>query len=587
MKLYGPSSLDIRRQNALYASGEYDALSEDFIGILRHYDSRPYFSGATFAMTLFPFLEHFLACFTQADYSIPDRFHATFIQYNTLLSNLTAMSPLRTTDTFLEKLRDIPGSTVKILTLYSARNTAQFDRGQLFADAPQLASLWYHQYCKLHQSALLRTDITARLTAHLAHHDPRMRAVSGMNSTYYGSTYIDGTHDRDAKRFLNQTAQHQIGFSIHNTPDPKKIAVISDLWYPTHAVYRNYAAYVRELKHHYHLTLFHTVTAQQNLDTGMFDTVCRLDMSNRDILIAQLSGGFHLAYFPDVGMTDASIVLSNCRIAPVQVCSPGHSVSTWGSQIDYFISGADVELPDTPERNYSERLVLLPGMGVIHNPPQYAPRGVTKSTDEIIVNCPWSGHKMCARFLAVIRNILERAARPVRLHIFPNDGVTHHNGYLPFLADLRAALGERATAEVFPCLPYAAYMQQMETGDLTLDCFHFAGCNSVADSLFLRIPTVVWEGDKWYNRIGPAMLRLAGMEDCICASAEDYTAKALQLISDDAARAGLRQRLRTVDLEATIFSARHATAFRNAIGYLAANHSRLQREGSRAPISIG
>ena len=39
-----------------------------------------------------------------------------------------------------------------------------------------------------------------------------------------------------------------------------------------------------------------------------------------------------------------SIALANMRIAPIQITSPGHSVSTWGADIDYFISGADVEV---------------------------------------------------------------------------------------------------------------------------------------------------------------------------------------------------------------------------------------------------
>ena len=72
---------------------------------------------------------------------------------------------------------------------------------------------------------------------------------------------------------------------------------------------------------------------------------------------------FQAVYFPDIGMSPHSIFLANMRLAPIQFCSPGHSVSTYGADIDYFITGATVEEPDHPEKNYSERLVLLPERG--------------------------------------------------------------------------------------------------------------------------------------------------------------------------------------------------------------------------------
>src|SRR2546429_306824 len=81
-----------------------------------------------------------------------------------------------------------------------------------------------------------------------------------------------------------------------------------------------------------------------------------------------------VVYYPDIGMTPQSILLANLRLAPIQIMSLGHPVSTWGSEIDYFISGADVEPPNYPERNYSERLVLLPGCGGVYNRPLYERR---------------------------------------------------------------------------------------------------------------------------------------------------------------------------------------------------------------------
>lgn len=77
---------------------------------------------------------------------------------------------------------------------------------------------------------------------------------------------------------------------------------------------------------------------------------------------------FMVVYYPDIGMSPESIFLSNLRIAPIQICGTGHPVSTFGSEVDYFISGADVEILESAEKCYSERLILLPGLGAITTP---------------------------------------------------------------------------------------------------------------------------------------------------------------------------------------------------------------------------
>ncbi len=140
--------------------------------------------------------------------------------------------------------------------------------------------------------------------------------------------------------------------------------------------------------------------------------------------------------------------------------------------------------------------------------------------------------------------------------------------------------------DIWPQLPYADYMRYLEQGDLTLDSFHFAGCNTIADSLYLRKPTLVWEGSKWYNRIGPAMLRLVGLDDLIATSEDEYVEKALELIRDAGKRAAITNKLQAVDFDATLFSTVHAPAFRRVVAYLIANHEELKRQGSRSPIVI-
>jgi hypothetical protein len=577
---------DHKHMYALYAAGKHDVLSEEFLRVLRHFGSLVYLAEAGVPKDVNLFLKSFLSLFTQPDYVIPERHILAFILHNTLISNLVAISPFGTTDAFLELLRDQPSNFIKILTLYSARNRVHFERTMLFEANDKWASLWYNQFCAIYKSGLVCETVVENLRAHLLHQDAKLLPALGMADPYYGSSYVDAGLDKKCKPFLNNVVYKNLHFKAQKPADPKRIVVISDFWYKEHSVYRNYAAYVRELRKDYHVTLFYNLTPREKLDTAMFDEAIYLPMPNGRIPEEQLDGHFQLAYFPDVGMTEPSILLSNCRIAPIQICSPGHSVSTYGGQIDYFISGADVETPDKPEEHYSEQLVLLPGMGVIHNRPLYLPKGLKKKTTAIVINCPWAAHKTHARFLKTLRAIIEGSEAKLHLRIFPGAGTTQHNAHVAFARDVRAALGDKAVIDMRVGQPYEEYMQLMEEADFTLDAFHYAGCNGIADSLFLRKPTLVWEGDKWYNRIGPAMLRLVGMQEWIATNEAEFIAKALTLIHDTARREAVEAKLRKVDLDATIFSTEHAPSFARAVAGLIEHHEAYSKQGSKAPLVI-
>src|SRR5262249_15113263 len=130
----------------------------------------------------------------------------------------------------------------------------------------------------------------------------------------------------------------------------------------------------------YHLTLLRLGNKGEP-DLGPFQEVVSVQFDRSGALDVRpvLENEFALAYFPDVGLTAQSVLLANLRLAPVQIASMGHSVSSWGAEIDYWVSGAAVERPEDPGRNYSERLVLLPGSGAVHERPVYTPLGRRRS----------------------------------------------------------------------------------------------------------------------------------------------------------------------------------------------------------------
>jgi hypothetical protein len=522
-------------------------------------------------------------------YRVPDDLAIRLINQNHAISSLVANSSFRTSDAHLEALKNQPANLVKILALYSARNHVYFDPDLFFRTQPLLASTWFARYAETLYSTVSFENSWENLRRHFGYTPSQLIPVSNLQDIYFGATYVAPDRDHLIRQCVNDSIRRHFRLAqpIENTPNPRKIALISRHWRPEHSIYRVLSAGVAALRPKYHLTLFHIDTANP-VDASMFDEVRVLPTLHGVPDLAPLSrNDFYVIYYPEIGMGDETIYLSNLRLAPLQIASFGHPVSTHGSLIDYFLSGADLETPDHPERFFSERLVLLPGMGCVHNRP-LAPRPAARPVaagDRLVINCIAMGQKLNYPFLRAVQKLLRSCARRVFLRFFAGDAATIGNDLLPLRRQLADMFGADQV-EVPVLLPYDQYLAQLAEGALALDAFPFAGGNTVCDSIYLRIPVVFREGDRCYNRLGSSMLRAVGVPELITHSEDEYIALARRLIEDDAWRSSLRQRLQAADLDNTLFSRAGAADFRTAIDYLIENHARLQAENSRAPIRI-
>jgi hypothetical protein len=185
----------------------------------------------------------------------------------------------------------------------------------------------------------------------------------------------------------------------------------------------------------------------------------------------------------------------------------------------------------------------------------------------------------------MLAEIVQRSQKKLRLRLFIGSATRQLN-LVPFARELSALL-KGAVVEVLPNLGYQDYMALLEEGDLGLDAYHFGGCNTMADSLYVRKLMASCEGDRWYNRIGPQMLRMAGLPELVASSPEEYIDLVVRLIHDDGYRRALEGRLREADLKNTVFGREDAQYFRKAVDYLVANHQTLQKDNDRSPIRIG
>jgi predicted O-linked N-acetylglucosamine transferase (SPINDLY family) len=264
----------------------------------------------------------------------------------------------------------------------------------------------------------------------------------------------------------------------------------------------------------------------------------------------------------------------------------GHPAGMHGGQIDYFIAGEESELPELAEKYFSERLVLLPGMGMI---PVWPTAPVDKQprtdTERVLVNCPWTLIKMNAGLIGLLREIIDESSRPVCFRFFTDLDHTDQWAQPVYQQDLVELLGEE-NFEIHGLMGYRKFLKEMAKGDMSIVPFPFGGFNTVIDSLYVGLPTVAREGTHGYNRFPCALLRKAGFEELVTHDRQEFKEKILQLIENSDYRSDVSSRIERADLNERVSANLDPAAFRRAIEYLTVNHQSLDVSQSRSPVYI-
>jgi hypothetical protein len=152
------------------------------------------------------------------------------------------------------------------------------------------------------------------------------------------------------------------------------------------------------LRDDYELVLYWLGAARPDMDATLFAETHEVRLGENKLDIGSLlDKDLMVCFYPEVGSVWESVVLSNLRLAPVQITTYGQPVSTFGSRIDYWIAGQDVENLGDAEQRYSERMVVVPGWARAYSTPSYKRRNIHKGWNPVLVDCPWD---MGGHFLA-------------------------------------------------------------------------------------------------------------------------------------------------------------------------------------------
>jgi CRISPR-associated protein Csy1 len=252
--------------------------------------------------------------------------------------------------------------------------------------------------------------------------------------------------------------------------------------------------------------------------------------------------------YPEIGMHHETVALAGLRLARVQCAGWGHPDTTGLTEMDWFISCAEME-PEGSSAHYSERLALLPGLGTRYEIPQADSSGGRADfgipEDRTIYLVPQSLFKIHPDNDELIAEVLVRDPRGVALlFASQHDVITQ-----AFAARLAAAL-ERRGLKFYervcfsrPNLQHADYLRLNTLCDVMLDTLHWSGGNTTLDALASGLPVVTLPGAMMRGRQSQAMLRMLGLEELVAGDVESYLEKAVALGRDRERRMSLSERI--------------------------------------------
>jgi predicted O-linked N-acetylglucosamine transferase (SPINDLY family) len=105
--------------------------------------------------------------------------------------------------------------------------------------------------------------------------------------------------------------------------------------------------------------------------------------------------------------------------------------------------------------------------------------------------------------------------------------------------------------------PRGDYLAAYNRVDIALDPFPFPGGTTTVEALWMGVPVLTLQGERFLARQGVGLLMNAGLPEWVAADAQDYVARAVAHASDLPALAALRARLRQQVLTSPIYDAPH------------------------------
>lgn len=240
---------------------------------------------------------------------------------------------------------------------------------------------------------------------------------------------------------------------------------------------------------------------------------------------------------------DARTRMLAMRPAPIIINWLGYPGST-GSPYHHYIIADDWIVPPENEIYYSESVLRLPCYQPNDRKRLVAPPTHTRADfslpDDAFVFCCFNGPQKItkfhfARWMTILREV-------------PGSVLWLLDGSEPSkraLIDHAVSLGMDPARLVFGCkLSNPYHLARYPLADLFLDTVPYGAHTTASDALWMGVPVLTLSGRSFASRVCGSLVRSAGLPELVCATPDEYVARAIELGRDRAKVEGYKARLR-------------------------------------------
>jgi predicted O-linked N-acetylglucosamine transferase (SPINDLY family) len=247
----------------------------------------------------------------------------------------------------------------------------------------------------------------------------------------------------------------------------------------------------------------------------------------------------HVILAPEFGAMDSmTLQLSALRLAPIQMTSLGHPVTSGLPTVDYYLSSELME-PENGQEHYTEELIRLPNSSIYYVPLQFKPRPIEKSRlgiekDQTMFWCCQSFYKYLPQYDIIYPRIADRTKRCRFVFIADPSSSAIASVFRLRLRDAFAQfqMNYEDYCVFVPFMDAEGFMGMTAIADVFLDSISWNGCNSSFEAIAYDVPIVTLPVNTMRGRHSIAHLKMLGLEELIASSVDDYVQRAVRLAQD-------------------------------------------------------
>jgi predicted O-linked N-acetylglucosamine transferase (SPINDLY family) len=239
--------------------------------------------------------------------------------------------------------------------------------------------------------------------------------------------------------------------------------------------------------------------------------------------------------YTDIGMKPQITKMAALRLAPVQCVTLGHPITSGLPTIDYYISRQLME-PNNAQEHYTEKLILLPNLGICVPKPTFPPQPKNRSyfnlnQDAIVYLSCQSLFKYLPQYDYIFPIIVQQVPQAKFVFIeFPISSFVNQQ----FKKRLKKAFANYALniedyCAILPRLDEEEYMSLNLVSDIFLDTFTWSGDNTTRMAIACNLPVVTCAGEFMRGRHSYGILKMLGVEDTIAENEAEYIDIAVKL----------------------------------------------------------